>query len=67
MQVQEQKGEKELHGGDWGGKKELVENIAQLEAQEIRTKRQENEHHYKIWRDWTILILTTILKKIFLP
>lgn len=47
MQVQEQKGGKELHGG---GKKELAENIAQLEAQEIRMKIQENEWHYRICR-----------------
>lgn len=67
MQVQEQKGGKELHGGGWGGKKELAENIAQLEAQEIRMKIQENEWHYGICRDWVILILTKILKKKFKP
>lgn len=50
MQVQEQKGGKELHGGGLGGKKELAENIAQLEAQEIRMKIQENEWHYRICR-----------------
>lgn len=67
MHMQEQKGGKELRGGDWGRKKELAENVAQLEAQEIRTKIQENEWHHKIWRDWVILILTKIPKKKFKP
>jgi len=49
--VPEKKGGKELHGGDQGRKKKVAENVAQLQAQEVRMKAQENEWHYKIWRD----------------